>query len=80
MHPIQEKLLKLSKVRDLSELSIREVGRQIADGDANDRVHPQLVKYHLEKLMNAGLIKANSLSASKVQRSNSTNISDTYCR
>lgn len=54
MHPIQEKLLQLSKIRNLSELSIREIGRQI--GEDQDRVHPQLVKYHLKKLADASLL------------------------
>jgi len=51
MHPIQKKLLQLSKIRDLSTLSIREIGRQIGD---TDRVHPQQVKYHLQKLVDGG--------------------------
>lgn len=58
MHVIQKRLLQLSKVRDLSSLSIREVGRQIAD-DTGKSVHPQLVKYHLEKLINSGELGTN---------------------
>lgn len=60
MHPIQEKLLRLSKVRDLSRLSYREIGRQLADSDnPNDRVHPTNVKYHLEQLIADGKIDAS---------------------
>lgn len=60
MHPIQKNLLRLAKVRDLSELSIREIGRQIADDSttSDDRVHPELVKYHLRKLVDAGQLDA----------------------
>lgn len=55
MHPIQEKILKLSKVRDLSTLSYREIGRQVADADES-RVHPQNIKYHIDQLVNGGLL------------------------
>lgn len=76
MHHIQEKLLKLSKIRDLSELSIREIGRQIADGDSNDRIHPQLVKYHMAKLVDAKLIKISSRPLRKVESSMIVTMSD----
>jgi hypothetical protein len=57
MHPLQKKLLQLAKVRDLSKLSYREIGRQLADGDdAYKRVHPQNVIYHLDQLMSQGQI------------------------
>ena len=60
MHPIQEKLVRLSKVRDLSKLSYREIGRQLADGnDPSARVHPTNVKYHLEQLIEDGKIDAS---------------------
>lgn len=60
MHPIQEKLLRLSKIRDLSKLSYREIGRQLADSDnPSDRVHPTNVKYHLEQLIADGKIDAS---------------------
>lgn len=59
MHPIQEKILQLSKVRDLSTLSYREIGRQVADAD-DSRVHPQNIKYHIDQLINNELLhKAN---------------------
>jgi SOS-response transcriptional repressor LexA len=58
MHPLQEKLLQLAKVRDLSKLSYREIGRQLAEGsDAYKRVHPQNVIYHLDQLIDAGLLQ-----------------------
>lgn len=60
MHPLQEKLLQLAKMRDLSKLSYREIGRQLADSDdAYKRVHPQNVVYHLERLIAAGLLNEN---------------------
>lgn len=59
MHPLQEKLLQLSEMRDLSKLSYREIGRQLADSDdAYKRVHPQNVIYHLDQLIEAGLLKS----------------------
>jgi repressor LexA len=58
MHPMQQKLIDLSKVRDLSKLSYREIGRQLAkDGDLNTRVHPQTVRYHIEQLISAELLQ-----------------------
>ncbi len=73
MHPIQKKLLQLSKVRDLSKLSYREIGRQLSDGDdAYARVHPQNVIYHLEQLVAEGLL-ANSQLPIKAQVTRSDN-------
>ncbi len=63
MSPIQKKILELSKVRNLSFLSYREIGRQIADGD--DRVHPQSVKYHIDQMVNAGLLDRTSIPLAK---------------
>lgn len=60
MHPLQQRLLRLSKIRDLSKLSYREIGRQLADGsNPDDRVHPTNVRYHLEQLIEAGLISTS---------------------
>ncbi len=57
MHPIQQKLLKLQEIRDLSSLSYREIGRHLADDDSvYARVHPQTVKYHFEQLIKTGLL------------------------
>lgn len=69
MHPIQEKLVRLSKTRDLSKLSYREIGRQLADSDdPRARVHPTNVKYHLDQLIGDGLIDATQRPVMRSQR------------
>jgi len=69
MHPIQEKLVHLSKTRDLSKLSYREIGRQLADSDSpSARVHPTNVKYHLDQLIGDGLIDATQRPVVRSQR------------
>lgn len=54
MHPIQQKILDLSKTKDVLELGIRPLGREIGINQ------PQLVKHHLLQLQKKGLIKAKS--------------------
>lgn len=50
----------MAKVRDLSKLSYREIGRQLADSDdVYIRVHPQNVIYHLDQLISGGLLEAS---------------------
>lgn len=67
MHPIQEKLLKLSQMRDLWKLSYREIGRHLADSnDVYARVHPQTVKYHIDQLIKAGLLNAKQRPTKRV--------------
>jgi repressor LexA len=56
MHKIQEKILKLAKTKDVLELGIRPLGREIGVDQ------PQLVKHHLQQLQKKGLIKAKSRS------------------
>jgi len=56
LHPIQQEILELNKVRPLASLSYREIGRQIS-GEGDRRVHPQVVKYHIEQLIACGLLK-----------------------
>jgi SOS-response transcriptional repressor LexA len=50
IHPIQQAILDLRKVRPLANLSYREIGRQVSD-DPEKRVHPQVIKYHIEQLI-----------------------------
>lgn len=59
MHPLQEKLVTLAKMRDLSRLSYREIGRQLATDD-EPRVHPTNVKYHLDQLIKQGILTESS--------------------
>lgn len=74
MHPIQEKLLKLSQMRDLSKLSYREIGRHLADSsDVYARVHPQTVKYHIDQLIEAGLLNASQRPTKRVESNTSPN-------
>lgn len=68
MHPIQEKLLQLSKIRDLSKLSYREIGRQLAEGsDSSHRIHPQNVKYHFDQLIADGLLSEANRPVRRVE-------------
>jgi SOS-response transcriptional repressor LexA len=51
MHPIQQKLLKLSETYNVGNMSFRDVARIIGEE------HPQTVKHHLEQLEKKGLIE-----------------------
>lgn len=51
MNKIQASLKQLSSGQDLSNLSIREVGRILSP---EKPIHPELVKYHWKKLFNIG--------------------------
>lgn len=55
LHPIQQAILDLRKVRPLTNLSYREIGRQVS-ADPDGRVHPQVIKYHMEQLIGSGLL------------------------
>jgi repressor LexA len=64
---MQEKLLNLSKVKNLSKLSYREIGRQLNDSDdPKNNVHPSSVKYHLEQLIKDGLIDVSQKRVSRL--------------
>jgi SOS-response transcriptional repressor LexA len=52
MHTIQDKIIKLARREDISQLGLRKLGERIGVD------HPQQVKYHLQKLIDNGrLIK-----------------------
>lgn len=51
MHDIQEKILKLSKSKDILELGYRPLGRLIGVDK------PQLVKHHVQQLLKNGLLR-----------------------
>lgn len=52
MHPIQEKLLNLSKEHNLANLSLREMAKLI-----NETSSPQKIKHHLLQLEKKGFLK-----------------------
>lgn len=51
MHPIQEKLLKLLDQKNLSDMTLRDIGECIKEP------LPQKIKHHLEQLEKKGFIK-----------------------
>jgi len=51
LHPIQEKLLRLADNRNLSYLSLREIGSLVGDRS------PQKIKHHLQQLERRGLLR-----------------------
>ncbi len=57
MHPIQEKLLKLSKRENLAKLTLREMAKQI--GMPNES--PQKIKHHLLQLQKKGFISIDRI-------------------
>ena len=52
MHPIQEKLLALSKTENLAKLSLRNMAERIGLRDES----PQKIKHHLQQLQKRGFI------------------------
>lgn len=54
MHPIQKKILELSKTEDVLNLGIRPLGRRIGEDK------PQIVKHHLNQLQKKGLLSLKS--------------------
>jgi SOS-response transcriptional repressor LexA len=51
MHYIQQKILKLAREMDLSDMGLRKLGNMI------DEKFPQKIKHHLERLEKVGLVK-----------------------
>ncbi len=56
MHTLQEQLLKLSETKDLSQLSLREIGKCIGERS------PQKIKHHLLQLEKNGFIQMDRLA------------------
>ncbi len=52
MHKIQEKILKLAGEVNLYDLTLREIGKKIGEGDS-----PQKIKHHLNQLARKGFIR-----------------------
>lgn len=53
-HQIQEKLLKISATKDLSKLSLRNIGKLVGETGS-----PQKIKHHLLQLEKNGLLSIN---------------------
>ena len=53
IHPIQEKLLQLSKEENLTKLTLREMAERIGV----PRDSPQKIKHHLLQLQKKGFLK-----------------------
>ncbi|MBN1262836.1 MAG: hypothetical protein JW991_00600 [Candidatus Pacebacteria bacterium] len=75
MHKTQRQLLRIAKTRDLSKLSLREIGKMVGIN------HPQKVKHHLQQLQKKGHLKLDknlnvleTIKASKVLQPKLTNI------
>ena len=58
MHPIQEKILNLSKNMDISKINLRQIGKLIGEE------HPQKIKHHIMQLEKKGLIVRNATTGS----------------
>lgn len=56
IHPIQQKLLKISENINFSEMSLREIARLV------EEKHPQKISHHLAQLEKKGLIKVDRRS------------------
>ncbi len=52
MHKIQQNIMKLSRTKELHQLSLRDIGELLGLG----REKPQLVKHHLQQLVKRGLL------------------------
>jgi len=57
MHPIQEKLLNLSKTENLAKLSLREMAKHIGMYGES----PQKIKHHIIQLQKKGLLNINRI-------------------
>lgn len=57
LHPIQAKILDLSKKEDISKLSLRQLGKRIGVDDA-----PQKIKHHLAQLYKLKYLKVQDKS------------------
>ncbi len=54
MNPIQQKILDLSKTKNIAALKLREIGKLVGEP------HPQKIKHHLNQLIKHGLLKQNA--------------------
>lgn len=54
MHKIQEKILKLADEVNLYDLTLREIGQRIGEGES-----PQKIKHHLNQLARKGFVRVD---------------------
>ena len=66
MHTIQQRILKLARQEDISQLGYRKLGEKV------NVDHPQQVKYHLQKLIDAGRLVRTPFGVLKVGQPNAT--------
>lgn len=62
MNDIRERLLQLTRRRDISDMSLREIAREL--GVKN----PQTIKFHLQKLHGAGLLDYEQRPTVQIQK------------
>ncbi len=53
MHEVQKNLMILANKKDLSDLTLRDIGDEVGLG----REKPQIIKHHLQQLVKRGLLK-----------------------
>lgn len=63
MHSVQLKILELSRRKNISSMGFREIGREI------NILHPQIIKYHINQLKNAGLLPQEKNVLDKLKQS-----------
>lgn len=66
MHTIQKRILKLARKENISQLGYRKLGEKIGVE------HPQQVKYHLQKLVDAGRLVRTPFGILRVGEPNKT--------
>ncbi|OJI06868.1 hypothetical protein BK004_01880 [bacterium CG10_46_32] len=71
MHIIQEKLIKLLEKKDISGLTLREIGKKIGELDS-----PQKIKHHLNQLAKRGLIRFDK-NSKKIEKIKSGKVAGT---
>lgn len=74
MHPIQQKLQALIMKKDISQMSLREIGRLIDEKDS-----PQTIKHHLAQLQRKGYVNLDNTAKiySSIQASVQSKVSFT---
>ncbi len=66
MHDIQKKIIKLTSEKDLSTMTLRDIGEGVGLG----REKPQITKHHLQQLVKRGFLKNKDGKYSKINIKN----------